>query len=61
MIGDMMNKKGFAISVILYSMVILVISIMYLVLGIVKDRYNLENQLKESAIDYIDENFEVID
>ena len=56
-----MNKKGFAISVILYSMVILVISIMYLVLGIVKDRYNLENQLKESAIDYIDENFEVID
>lgn len=61
MIGDIMNKKGFAISVILYSMVILVISIMYLVLGIIKDRYNLENQLKESTIDYIDENFEVID
>lgn len=61
MIGDKMNKKGFAISVILYSMVILVISIMYLVLGIIKDRYNLENQLKESTIDYIDENFEVID
>ena len=54
-----MNKKGFAISVILYSMVILVISILYLVLGIVKNRYTLETQLKESAIDYIDENFKM--
>ena len=44
------NKNGFAISVILYAMVILVIGIFYLLLGIVKNRYTVGNNLKEAVI-----------
>lgn len=45
-----MNKKGFAISVVLYTMVILIIGILYLLLGIVRHRYNTGNDLKEHVI-----------
>ena len=38
-----MNNKGFAISIVLYSMIILVVAILYLLLGIVKSRYNITN------------------
>ena len=41
-----MNKKGFAISVILYVIVFLIIAIFYVLLGIVKARYNVNNDLK---------------
>ena len=50
-----MNKKGFAISVILYSMIILVIGIMFLLLGVIKNRYNINDRLKQDIIDYINE------
>lgn len=54
-----MNKKGFAVSVILYSMVILVIGIFYLILGIVRNRYTVENTLKDAIIDSIGDFFPV--
>ena len=41
-----MNKKGFAISVILYVIVFLIISIFYILLGLVKARYSVNNDLK---------------
>ena len=50
-----MNKKGFAISVILYSMVILVIGIMFLLLGIIRNRYNISDRLKQDVINYLNE------
>lgn len=45
-----MNKKGFAISVILYVIVFLIIAIFYLLLGIIKARYNVSNELKNSIV-----------
>jgi len=48
-----MNKRGFAISVILYSIVILVIGILYLLLGIVRNRYTIGDKLKSDVIDYV--------
>lgn len=48
-----LNNKGFAISVILYAMVILVMGIMYLLLDIVNDRYRLTKSTKESVVEYI--------
>ena len=49
----MMNKKGFAISVVLYTMVILIICIFYLLLGIVRHRYVVGNDLKQTIINGI--------
>ena len=46
-----MNKKGFAISIILYSLVFLIISIFYMLLGIVKTRYTVSSGLRESVIE----------
>ena len=46
-----MNKKGFAISIILYSLVFLVISIFYMLLGVVKTRYTVSSGLRESVIE----------
>ena len=43
-----MNKKGFAISIILYSIVFLVVSILYITLGIMKTRYTVCNGLRET-------------
>lgn len=48
-----LNNKGFAISVILYSMIILVIGIMYLLLNIVNTRYKLTKENKEEVVEYI--------
>ena len=45
-----MNKRGFAISIVLYSLVFLLISILYMILGILKARYNVENDLRNSII-----------
>lgn len=49
-----MNKKGFAISVVLYIMVLLVIGIFYLLLGIVRHRYTIGDNLKGMIINSID-------
>lgn len=48
-----MNKKGFAISVVLYTMVILVIGVFFLLLGIVRNRYTVMGNLRDSVIDGI--------
>lgn len=59
-----MNKKGFAISVILYIIVFFIITIFYVLLGIVKARYNTNSNLKDSVVDklnsasYIHDKFE---
>ena len=45
-----MNKKGFAISVILYVIVFLIITIFYILLSIVKARYNTSNEFKETVM-----------
>lgn len=44
-----MNKKGFAVSIILYSIVFIIVTILYMLLGIVKTRY--EVTLKEREIE----------
>lgn len=43
-----MNKKGFAISVILYAVVFIIITIFYILLGIIKSRYSVSNDLRNS-------------
>jgi len=48
-----MNKKGFAISVVLYTMVILIVGIFYLLLGIVRHRYMVGDDLKDTIINGI--------
>jgi len=48
-----MNNKGFAISVILYSIVFLIVTIMFMLLGIVKTRYTVNDKLKENVIQKI--------
>lgn len=49
-----MNKKGFAISIVLYSLVFLLIAILYMILGILKARYNVENDLRNAVIEELD-------
>lgn len=46
-----MNKKGFAISIVLYSIVFLIISILYITLGILKTRYNVGSDLHKATMD----------
>ncbi len=48
-----LNKRGFAISVILYSMIILVIGILYLLLAILNTRHNLSKEKNNDVVDYI--------
>ena len=49
-----MNKKGFAISIVLYSLVFLLIAILYMILGILKARYNVENDLRNAVVEELD-------
>lgn len=48
-----MSKKGFAISIILYSMVFLLITILYMILGILETRYNVSDKTRKNVIDEI--------
>lgn len=48
-----LNNKGFAISVVLYSMVILIIGIMYLLLDVVNSRYRMSREVKDDVVEYI--------
>lgn len=46
-----MNNKGFAISIIMYSMVFLLIAILYMILGIMRTRYTVNAKLRDSIIE----------
>ena len=50
-----MNKKGFAISVILYSIVFLLISVLYMITGILKTRYHVESDLRDDIVEQLNE------
>lgn len=50
-----MNKKGFAISIILYSIVFLIITILYMLLGIVRNRYVINEKLRENVLDELNQ------
>lgn len=52
----MMNKKGFAISMLLYSLVFVIISLLYVLLAIMKTRYQSEDSLRESIVEKLNEN-----
>lgn len=43
-----MNKKGFAISVIIYSLVLVITSLLYMTLGVIKNRYDNEKKLRDN-------------
>ena len=51
----MMNKKGFAISMLLYSLVFVIISLLYVLLAIMKTRYQSEDNLRESIVEKLNE------
>ena len=50
-----MNKKGFAISIILYSIVFLLISIFYLLLGTLKTRYTVNDNMRNDIMDELND------
>lgn len=50
-----MNKKGFAVSVILYSIVFLIITTLFMLLGIMRTRFNVNNELRENIRETINE------
>lgn len=43
-----MNKKGFAISVIIYSLVLVITSLLYMTLDMIKNRYDNEKKLRDN-------------
>ena len=50
-----MNKKGFAISIVLYSIVFLLITILYMILGTLKTRYHINSDLRNSIMTELNE------
>lgn len=46
-----MNKKGFAISIILYSIVFVLITTFYILLGILKTRYTVNDNMRNDLMD----------
>lgn len=50
-----MNKKGFAISIVLYSIIIMIITILYVMLGIEKNRYDTNMELRDKIIEELNE------
>lgn len=48
-----LNNKGFAISVILYAMIILIVGVLYLLLSILSIRHNLSKEKNNEVVDYI--------
>ncbi len=51
-----MNNKGFAISIILYSIVLLISTMLFMILGIMRTRYNVSNRLRKSIMEDLNEN-----
>ncbi len=56
-----MNKKGFAISVIMYSIVFLLVTIFYITLGILKARYNVNDSLKKAVMEELNTDDNIFD
>ena len=54
-----MNKKGFAVSVVLYSIIFLVVTTLFMVLGLMRTRYNVNNELRENIIESINDEVNV--
>ena len=50
------NNKGFAISIMLYAMVLLIVTIFYIILAIVKNRYNTSEELVDTAVSFMEAN-----
>ncbi len=50
-----MNKKGFAVSIILYSIVLLVIVVLYILLGVLRTRYNINGNLRKNIVDELNQ------
>ena len=50
-----MNKKGFAVSVILYSIIFLIITTIFLLMGIMRTRFNVNNELRDNIRENINE------
>ena len=50
-----MNNKGFAITIIMYSMVFLLISVFYILLGVMRTRYTVNNKLRENLVTKLNE------
>ena len=48
-----MNNKGFAISIVLYSIVFLLISIFYMILGILKTRYSVSSSIRDAIMEQL--------
>lgn len=48
-----MNKKGFAISIVLYAIVFLLVNIFYLMLGILKTRYSVSRSLRNDIMEQL--------
>ncbi len=48
-----MNKKGFAISVVLYAIVFLLITIMYMILGVLKTRYHVNRDMRNELMNQL--------
>ena len=51
-----LNNKGFAISIILYSFVFLIVTILIILLGLEKNRYEVNQNLREGIIEKLNEN-----
>ena len=52
---EYMNKKGFAISIILYSVVLLIITILYMLLGIEKNRKETNEELRNNIVEQLND------
>ena len=46
----MKNNKGFAISLMLYAMILLIVTIFYIVLAIVKNRFTYSEKMVNNVI-----------
>ena len=57
----MMNKKGFAISIVMYSVVFLLITMFYIILGILKTRYNINDDLRKTITEELNSNENIHD
>lgn len=54
----MKNNKGFAISIMLYAMILLIVTIFYIVLALVKTRFNYSETMVDAATKFLDEHDE---
>lgn len=53
-----MNKRGFAVSIVLYSMVFLIVTILYMLLGIEKTRYTVNQNVRDNIMVQLNDQIE---